>query len=135
MAPSARVAYVSPSHSFPLGATLSLSRRLALLEWAARTGAWILEDDFDSEFRYSGAPIASLQGLDTMDRVIYMGTFSKTMFPSLRLGYLIVPPSLVDAIPRRASRLRSFLAERRAGDVGGIHREGALHGPRASHAR
>lgn len=97
LAPSARVAYVSPSHSFPLGATLSLSRRLALLDWAARTGAWILEDDFDSEFRYSGAPIASLQGLDTMDRVIYMGTFSKTMFPALRVGYLIVPPSLVDA--------------------------------------
>jgi GntR family transcriptional regulator / MocR family aminotransferase len=95
IAPGARLAYVSPSHSFPLGATMSLSRRLSLLEWAGRSGAWILEDDFDSEFRYAGAPIASLQGLDTMDRVIYIGTFSKTMFPALRLGYLIAPPTLV----------------------------------------
>ncbi|MGH9887194.1 MAG: PLP-dependent aminotransferase family protein, partial [bacterium] len=95
-APNARVAYVSPSHQFPLGAMMSLPRRLALLEWAVRAGAWILEDDFDSEFRYGGTPLASLQGLDTMDRVIYVGTFSKTMFPSLRLGYLIVPGDLVD---------------------------------------
>ena len=95
-APRARVAYVSPSHQFPLGATMSLARRLALLEWAASVGAWILEDDYDSEFRYAGAPIPSLQGLDSHDRVIYLGTFSKTMFPALRLGYLIVPPSLVD---------------------------------------
>ncbi len=95
-APNARLAYVSPSHQFPLGAMMSLPRRLALLEWAVRAGAWILEDDFDSEFRYGGVPLASLQGLDTMDRVIYVGTFSKTMFPSLRLGYLIVPTDLVD---------------------------------------
>ena len=101
-APRARVAYVSPSHQFPLGATMSLARRLALLEWAGSTGAWILEDDYDSEFRYAGAPIPSLQGLDTHDRVIYLGTFSKTMFPALRLGYLIVPPSLVDIV--RATR-------------------------------
>ena len=97
VAPFAKVACVSPSHSFPLGATMSLSRRLALLDWARRSNAWILEDDFDSEFRYAGAPIASLQGLDTAERVIYMGTFSKTMFPALRLGYLIVPPSAIDA--------------------------------------
>jgi GntR family transcriptional regulator / MocR family aminotransferase len=95
-APNARAAYVSPSHQFPLGAMMSLPRRLALIEWAVRAGAWILEDDFDSEFRYGGVPLASLQGLDTMDRVIYAGTFSKTMFPSLRLGYLIVPADLVD---------------------------------------
>jgi GntR family transcriptional regulator/MocR family aminotransferase len=75
---------------------MSLARRLALLEWAGATGAWILEDDYDSEFRYAGAPIPSLQGLDTHDRVIYLGTFSKTMFPALRLGYLIVPTALVD---------------------------------------
>ena len=75
---------------------MSLARRLALLEWAGSTGAWILEDDYDSEFRYAGAPIPSLQGLDTHDRVIYLGTFSKTMFPALRLGYLIVPTALVD---------------------------------------
>jgi GntR family transcriptional regulator/MocR family aminotransferase len=95
-APRARLAHVAPSHQFPLGATMSLARRLALLEWATTTGAWILEDDYDSEFRYVGAPIPSLQGLDTNERVIYLGTFSKTVFPALRLGYLIVPPALVD---------------------------------------
>jgi GntR family transcriptional regulator/MocR family aminotransferase len=95
-APRARVAHVSPSHQFPLGYTMSLARRLALLEWAGSAGAWVLEDDYDSEFRYVGAPIPSLQGLDTQDRVIYLGTFSKTMFPALRLGYLIVPGALVD---------------------------------------
>jgi GntR family transcriptional regulator/MocR family aminotransferase len=95
-APRARVAYVSPSHQFPLGATMSLARRLALLEWAGSVSAWVLEDDYDSEFRYVGAPIPSLQGLDPHDRVIYLGTFSKTMFPALRLGYVIVPPALVD---------------------------------------
>jgi len=95
-APRARVAHVSPSHQFPLGATMSLARRLALIEWAGTAGAWVLEDDYDSEFRYVGAPIPSLQGLDTHDRVIYLGTFSKTMFPALRLGYLIVPSALVD---------------------------------------
>ena len=95
-APHARLAYVAPSHQFPLGASMSLTRRLALLDWAARSGAWILEDDYDSEFRYTDAPLPSLQGLDTMERVIYLGTFSKTLFPALRLGYLIVPPALVD---------------------------------------
>ena len=94
-APRARVAHVSPSHQFPLGYTMSLARRLALLEWAGSSGAWVLEDDYDSEFRYVGAPIPSLQGLDSHDRVIYLGTFSKTMFPALRLGYLIVPGVLV----------------------------------------
>ncbi|HUQ82088.1 MAG TPA: PLP-dependent aminotransferase family protein, partial [Gemmatimonadaceae bacterium] len=95
-APRARVAHVSPSHQFPLGATMSLARRLALLEWAQSSGAWVLEDDYDSEFRYVGAPIPALQGLDAHDRVVYLGTFSKTVFPALRLGYLIVPPALVD---------------------------------------
>ena len=95
-APRARVAHVSPSHQFPLGYTMTLARRLALLEWAGANGAWIFEDDYDSEFRYVGAPIPSLQGLDTRERVIYFGTFSKTMFPALRLGYLIVPGAWVD---------------------------------------
>ncbi len=95
-APAARMACVAPSHHFPLGHTLSLPRRLALIEWASRARAWVVEDDFDSEFRYSGAPLASLQGLDTSGRVIYIGTFSKTVCPSLRLGYLIPPPELVD---------------------------------------
>ncbi len=93
---AARVAYVSPSHQFPLGMTMSLTRRLALLEWANRSGSWILEDDYDSEYRYAGRPIASLQGLDSEGRVIYIGTFSKVLFPSLRLGYIIAPSDLVD---------------------------------------
>jgi GntR family transcriptional regulator/MocR family aminotransferase len=92
----ARMAYVTPSHQYPLGVTMSLARRLALLEWARRAKAWVLEDDYDSEFRYKGRPLAALQGLDTSGRVIYIGTFSKVLFPALRLGYMVVPPDLVD---------------------------------------
>jgi GntR family transcriptional regulator/MocR family aminotransferase len=88
---------------------MSLARRLALIEWAGGAGAWVLEDDYDSEFRYVGAPIPSLQGLDVHDRVIYLGTFSKTMFPALRLGYLIVPPALVDVF-RATQNLADRLA-------------------------
>ena len=76
---------------------MSLPRRLALLEWASRAGAWVMEDDFDSEYRYEGRPIASLQGLDNDGRVVYVGTFSKFLFPSLRLGYIVAPPALIDA--------------------------------------
>ncbi len=96
-APEARLAYVSPSHQYPLGVTMSLARRMALLDWARRNSAWVMEDDYDSEFRYSGRPLAALQGLDTAHRVIYMGTFSKVLFPALRLGYMVLPESLVDA--------------------------------------
>ncbi len=96
-APEARLAYVSPSHQYPMGMTMSLGRRMALLEWARRRRAWIIEDDYDSEFRYAGRPLASLQGLDTADRVIYTGTFSKVLFPSLRLGYMVVPQAVADA--------------------------------------
>lgn len=92
-----RLVYVTPSHQFPLGATLSLQRRLALLDHAGRCGAWIVEDDYDSEYRYQGRPIPSLQGLDRTGTVIYMGTFAKTLFPALKIGYLIVPEHLVDA--------------------------------------
>jgi GntR family transcriptional regulator/MocR family aminotransferase len=95
--PQARLIYVTPSHQFPAGITMSLSRRLALLHWAEQTGAWILEDDYDGEYRYMGHPLASLQGLDQANRVIYIGTFSKVLFPGLRLGYLVAPPALVDA--------------------------------------
>ena len=95
-APHARLAYLTPSHQFPLGVTLSLTRRLALLDWAKRTGAYLLEDDYDSEYRYAGRPLAALQGLDDADRVIYIGTFSKVLFPALRIGYLILPSSLVE---------------------------------------
>lgn len=99
-APDARAAYVTPSHQFPLGVVMSLPRRLALLSWAEERDAWIIEDDYDSEFRYEGQPLSALQGLDRRDRVIYCGSFSKTLFPALRLGYLIVPPDLIDAFAR-----------------------------------
>ena len=92
----ARAAFVAPSHQYPLGVTMSATRRLRLLEWAQREDAWILEDDYDSEYRYDSMPIASLQGLDRNARVIYVGTFSKVMFPSLRLGYIVIPPDLVE---------------------------------------
>jgi GntR family transcriptional regulator/MocR family aminotransferase len=95
--PRVRVVYVTPSHQFPLGVTMSLQRRLALLEWAAAAGVWLLEDDYDSEFHYAGRPLAALQGLDRAGCVIYIGTFSKVLFPALRLGYLIAPPALADA--------------------------------------
>lgn len=94
--PKAKAAFVSPSHQFPLGVTMSASRRLRLIEWAQSSGAWIIEDDYDSEYRYESQPIASLQGLDPNSRVIYIGTFSKVLFPSLRLGYIVVPADLVD---------------------------------------
>jgi GntR family transcriptional regulator/MocR family aminotransferase len=93
----ARLAYVTPANQFPLGVSLSLPRRLALLEWAHRSGAWIIEDDYDSEYRYAGPPLPALQGIDGHGRVIYVGTFSKVLYPGLRLGYLILPVEMVDA--------------------------------------
>lgn len=95
--PRARLAIVTPSHQFPLGCTMSLERRIALIDWAARAGSWVVEDDYDSEFHYQGRPLAALQAIDQHQRVIYVGTFSKAMFPGLRLGYLIAPAELVDA--------------------------------------
>jgi GntR family transcriptional regulator/MocR family aminotransferase len=94
---SAHGVYITPSHQYPLGVTMTATRRMLLLHWAMRRGAWIIEDDYDSEYRLGGHPIASLQGLDTDARVIYVGTFSKVMFPALRLGYVVVPKDLVDA--------------------------------------
>jgi GntR family transcriptional regulator/MocR family aminotransferase len=96
MARKARAAFVAPSHQYPLGTTMSASRRLQLLNWAHDSGAWIIEDDYDSEYRYGSMRIASLQGLDMNSRVIYIGTFSKVLFPSLRLGYIVIPQDLVD---------------------------------------
>ena len=90
-----RLVYVTPSHQFPTGAILSLPRRLELLHWAQQTGGLIIEDDYDSEFRYGEKPIPALQGLDKSDSVLYIGTFSKVLFPSLRIGYLVLPKSLV----------------------------------------
>jgi len=88
--------YVTPAHQFPLGVTMTLRRRLALLEWARRSGTAIFEDDYDSEYRYSGRPIPALQGLDRSGVVIFAGSFSAVLFPALRLGYLVVPPEMVD---------------------------------------
>ncbi|MGH9162776.1 MAG: PLP-dependent aminotransferase family protein [Vicinamibacteraceae bacterium] len=97
-ASDARLAYVTPSHQFPLGVPMSLARRLALLEWANRAQAWIVEDDYDSAFRYSTRPVPCLHGLDTDGRVIYVGSFSKTLFPAVRLGFLIVPRGLCEPL-------------------------------------
>jgi GntR family transcriptional regulator/MocR family aminotransferase len=96
LCPNPKLVYVTPSHQYPLGVTMSVARRLSLIEAARASGAWIIEDDYDSEYRYSGHPLASLQGLDKDGRVLYVGTFSKTIFPSLKLGCLVVPPDLVD---------------------------------------
>lgn len=105
----ARVAYVTPSHQFPTGAIMSVARRLALLTWAADSGAHIIEDDYDSEYRFAGRPIEALQGLDRSGRVIYVGTFSKLMFPALRLGYAVLPEPL----------LHPFIAAKALADTGG----------------
>jgi GntR family transcriptional regulator/MocR family aminotransferase len=95
--PKAHAVYITPSHQYPLGMTMSATRRMLLLNWASRSGAWVIEDDYDSEYRFAGRPIASLQSLDTGARVIYVGTFNKVMFPALRLGYVVVPKDLVPA--------------------------------------
>ncbi|HEY6372396.1 MAG TPA: PLP-dependent aminotransferase family protein, partial [Candidatus Sulfotelmatobacter sp.] len=103
----ARAVYVTPSHQYPLGTTMSAARRMLLLNWAVRFGAWIIEDDYDSEYRFGSRPVAALQGLDSDARVIYIGTFSKVLFPALRLGYMVIPNDLVPA----------FSAARDAADI------------------
>jgi GntR family transcriptional regulator/MocR family aminotransferase len=104
----ARAVYITPSHQFPLGCTMSAARRLQLLSWATQAGAWIIEDDYDSEYRFGGRPLASLQGMDTDDRVIYVGTFSKVMFPSVRIGYVVIPKDLVSAFTRVRDAFDTF---------------------------
>jgi GntR family transcriptional regulator/MocR family aminotransferase len=104
---TARAVYITPSHQYPMGMTLSAARRMRLLDWATRSGSWVIEDDYDSEFRFDTRPIGALQGLDNSARVIYIGTFSKVLFPSLRIGYIVIPPDLVPA----------FAAARDASDI------------------
>ncbi len=150
-AADARAAYITPSHQYPMGMTMSATRRMQLLNWAARTGSWIIEDDYDSEYRFAGHPIAALQGLGADDRVIYAGTFSKVLFPALRVGYLVIPKALVagfaaarDAIDlfpstlfqsaladfiteghfaRHIRRMRMLYMERRAALIAAIERQ------------
>ncbi len=96
-APQAKLISVTPSHEYPLGVTMTLKRRFELLEWASKSRAWILEDDYDSEFRYESRPLAALQGLDNNNRVIYAASFSKVLSPALRIGYLVVPGDLIES--------------------------------------
>lgn len=107
----ARLAIVTPAHQSPLGVALSPARRQALLEWARAQGSWVVEDDYDSEFRYRGQPLAALKSQDVDDRVIYAGSFSKMLFPGLRLGYLVAPVSLVEAFERSAQALQQRSAQ------------------------
>ena len=106
--PSGRAAYISPAHQFPMGCTMSISRRRALLDWAAGNDAWILEDDCGSEFRYAGQPVPSLQSLDSTDRVIFIGSFSKLVAPAERVAYMVIPEALV--APFREARQAVDLA-------------------------
>jgi GntR family transcriptional regulator/MocR family aminotransferase len=106
--PLARFAYVTPAHQVPLGGRLSLERRFALLEWAYQQGSWIFEDDYDSEFRYDGSPFAALKAFDSRGSVLYAGSFSKMLFPSLRLAYLVVPSGLVDSFAAARSLVDRF---------------------------
>jgi GntR family transcriptional regulator / MocR family aminotransferase len=129
--PKAKAAFVTPSHQYPLGVALSLSRRAELLEWAAHNRTWIVEDDYDAEFRYGGAPLPALQALDAVGRVIYIGTFSKVLFPGLRYGYMVVPHPLVDAFT--AAR---FLSDRQPSRFfGGVLEEFIGRGYFVSHIR
>ena len=107
---AARLVYVTPSHQFPLGMPMSLQRRAALLSWAERRGAVVIEDDYDSEFRFAGRPLDSLQGLDRSGRVVYVGSFSKVMLPALQLGFLVAPASLQPAL-RLAKQLTDWHGE------------------------
>lgn len=106
--PKMSLIYVTPSHQFPMGACMSLARRLALLQMAYSSGAWIVEDDYDAEFRYASPPLPSLQSLDEQRKVIYIGSFSKTLFPGLRIGYVVLPPELVDSFAALKSIVDDF---------------------------
>lgn len=127
LAPMARAAYVTPSHQFPTGVTMSMARRVALLDWANASRAWIIEDDYDSEFRYAGPPLTALAGLGG-ERVIYSGTFSKTLFPSLRLAYLVLPQSVAEHVIKARSGVDRFPPAFLSDAVAELMSNGALAG-------
>lgn len=125
-APSARATYVTPSHQFPLGVQMSMPRRLELLDWAKQAGAFVFEDDYDSEFRYDGAPLMSLAGIDHLQRVIYMGTFAKTLFPGLRIGYCALPERLIGDVTAARAALDRFPGTLMEGAVADMLNSGAF---------
>ncbi|WFU59646.1 PLP-dependent aminotransferase family protein [Bradyrhizobium pachyrhizi] len=125
-APQARAAYVTPSHQFPLGVQMAMPRRLELLDWARDAGAFVFEDDYDSEFRYDGAPLLSLAGIDHLRRVIYMGTFAKTLFPGLRIGYCALPEALIGPVTAARAALDRFPATLMEGAVADMLNSGAF---------
>jgi GntR family transcriptional regulator/MocR family aminotransferase len=126
VAPIARAAYVTPSHQFPLGVQMSMPRRLELLDWAKAADAFVLEDDYDSEFRYDGAPLMSLAGIDHLQRVIYMGTFAKTLFPGLRIGYCALPERLIAGVAAARAALDRFPGTLMEGAVTDMLNSGAF---------
>jgi GntR family transcriptional regulator/MocR family aminotransferase len=126
LAPSAGAAYVTPSHQFPLGVQMSMTRRLELLDWARDAGAFVIEDDYDSEFRYDGAPLLSLAGIDHLSRVIYVGTFAKTLFPGLRIGYCALPERLVGPVTTARAALDRFPGTLMEGAVADMLNSGAF---------
>ena len=126
VAPAARAAYVTPSHQFPLGVQMSMTRRLELLDWAGDADAFVLEDDYDSEFRYDGAPLLSLAGIDHLRRVIYIGTFAKTLFPGLRIGYCALPERLIGPVTTARAALDRFPGTLLEGAVADMLNSGAF---------
>ncbi|ONG50700.1 GntR family transcriptional regulator [Pseudoroseomonas deserti] len=119
-APAAGLAYVTPSHQFPTGAAMAMPRRLALLDWAQSAGAYVLEDDYDSEFRYAGPPLPALAGIDGGGRVIYLGTFSKTLFAGLRIGFAVLPPALLERVVAARMLTDRFPPSLTAGALAGV---------------
>lgn len=125
-APHARAAYVTPSHQFPLGVQMAMPRRLELLDWARAADAFVFEDDYDSEFRYDGAPLLSLAGIDHLHRVVYMGTFAKTLFPGLRIGYCALPENLIGPVAAARAAMDRFPATVMEGAIADMLNSGAF---------
>lgn len=125
-APHARAAYVTPSHQFPLGVQMAMPRRLELLDWARTADAFVFEDDYDSEFRYDGAPLLSLAGIDHLRRVVYMGTFAKTLFPGLRIGYCALPENLIAPVAAARAAMDRFPATVMEGAIADMLNSGAF---------